>query len=405
MDDMKGRFFEYIDGLRPGLTEMADEIFDNPETGYSERRASALLASYLSDAGFSVEFGEGGLETAFRAVYDHGPGGPSIGLLCEYDAIEGLGHACAHHIQGPAMAGAAAAVKELLRGKPYRLVVYGTPAEETGGGKIDMLEHGSFKDIDVALMCHGSPTTTTDVRCLAMSSFRVSFRGVNSHAAICPEAGRSALDAVLLACQGVEFLREHVEDGTRMHYTILDSGGPENVVPQDASARFALRSYDRYSLDSAIDRFKKIIEGAACMTETTYAIHEERRFDSKIPVLSLNDILMKNASLVKAPCIRPPREHTGSTDFGNVMYVVPGSCIRIAFVPEGTPSHSQAYLDAGKSPQAHDAVVMAAKIMAATVFDLVCGEGVMARVKCEFASKKNAVGSSRDAGDGSAAVS
>ena len=107
---------------------MADEIFDNPETGYSERRASALLASYLRDAGFSVEFGEGGLETAFRAVYDHGSGGPSIGLLCEYDAIEGLGHACAHHIQGPAMAGAAAAGKELLRVKPYRLVVYGTPA-------------------------------------------------------------------------------------------------------------------------------------------------------------------------------------------------------------------------------------------------------------------------------------
>ncbi|MDR3353605.1 MAG: M20 family metallopeptidase [Synergistaceae bacterium] len=387
---MKDMIFEFIDGLRDGLAGMADEIFDNPEIGYAEHRASALLTSYLKNAGFSVEVGAGGLETAFRAAYRLGSGGPSIGLLCEYDAIEGTGHACAHHIQGPAVVGAAAAAKELLREKPFQLVVYGTPAEETSGGKIDMLEYGCFRDIDVALMCHGSPTTTTDIKCLAMSSFHVSFKGVSSHAAISPEAGRSALDAILLSCHGVEFLREHVPDDVRMHYTILNAGGPENVVPQEASARFVMRSYDRDSLDSVVDRFKKIIAGASQMTETEYSIIEEKRYDSKIPVLSLNELLIENARLVNAPCIRPPREQTGSTDFGNVMYVVPGSCIRVAFVPEGTPPHSQTYIDAGKSREAHEAVTTAAKIIAATIFDLVSDEGALERVTQEFESKKKA---------------
>lgn len=390
MKDVKRMLFGFIDGLRGGLVTMADEIFDNPEVGCAEHRASALLASYLRDAGFSVEMGAGGLETAFRAVHRRAFGGPSIGLLCEYDAIEDMGHACAHHIQGPAVVGAALAAKELLDEKPFRLVVYGTPAEETTGGKIDMLEHGCFRDIDVALMCHGSPTTTTDVKCLAMSSFHVSFKGISSHAAISPEIGRSALDAILLSCHGVEFLREHVPSDIRMHYTILNAGGPENVVPHEASARFVLRSYDRDSLDSAVDRFKNIIAGASKMTETECRIREERRFDSKIPVLSLNEILMKNASLVNAPCIRPPREQTGSTDFGNVMYVVPGSCIRVAFVPEGTPPHSQAYIDAGKSREAHDAVLFAAKIMAAAIYDLVSDEKALGEVTREFASKKKA---------------
>lgn len=160
------------------------------------------------------------------------------------------------------------------------------------------------------------------------------------------------------------------------------------VVPKRATARFSLRSYDRAYLDEVIKRFKKIVQGAALMTETEAEIQEIKSLDNKIPVLSLNDILMKNAAILDAPRITPPREKTGSTDFGNVMYRVPGSCIRVAFVPEGTSSHSDGYLTAGKSQEAHEAVVLGAKILAASAFDLISSPEAMERVKEEFDSAR-----------------
>ncbi len=385
---MKKIINERIEEISHELIEMADYIFDNPEIGLEEYRSAEVIINKLEENGFKVEKGIAGMETAFRAVYENGDRGPSIGLLCEYDAIEGMGHACGHHMQGPAIIGAAIGVKETLKEENYRIVVYGTPAEETIGGKIGMVREGFFKDIDVALMMHASPTTTTDVKSLAMSNFKVTFHGTSAHAALAPERGRSALDGLLLLFQGIEFMREHVKEDTRMHYTITNAGGPANVVPKVAEARFSLRSYDRAYLNSVIARFKKVVQGAALMTETTCQIEEIKSLDNKIPVIKLNDILMENARGVEAPRITPPREKTGSTDFGNVMYQVPGSCIRVAFVPEGTSSHSEEYLKSGKRKEAHDAVIMGAKILANSSYDLISNIDLLKEIKEEFKVNK-----------------
>lgn len=385
---MKKIINERIEEISHELIEMADYIFDNPEIGLEEYRSAEVIINKLEENGFKVEKGIAGMETAFRAVYENGDRGPSIGLLCEYDAIEGMGHACGHHMQGPAIIGSAIGVKETLKEENYRIVVYGTPAEETIGGKIGMVREGFFKDIDVALMMHASPTTTTDVKSLAMSNFKVTFHGTSAHAALAPERGRSALDGLLLLFQGIEFMREHVKEDTRMHYTITNAGGPANVVPKVAEARFSLRSYDRAYLNSVIARFKKVVQGAALMTETTCQIEEIKSLDNKIPVIKLNDILMENARGVEAPRITPPREKTGSTDFGNVMYQVPGSCIRVAFVPEGTSSHSEEYLKSGKRKEAHDAVIMAAKILANSSYDLISNIDLLNEIKEEFKVNK-----------------
>ncbi len=388
---MKKTINEKIEEISQELIEMADYIFDNPEIGLEEHRSTEVITKKLEENGFNVEKGIAGMETAFRAVYKSGDGGPSIGLLCEYDAIEGMGHACGHHMQGPAIIGAAIGVKEALKEENYRIVVYGTPAEETIGGKIGMVKEGFFKDIDVALMMHASPTTTTDVKSMAMSNFKVTFHGTSAHAALAPERGRSALDGLLLLFQGIEFMREHVKEDTRMHYTITNAGGPANVVPKVAEARFSLRSYDRAYLNSVIERFKKVVHGAALMTETTCEVEEVKSLDNKIPVIKLNDILMENARSVEAPRITPPREKTGSTDFGNVMYQVPGSCIRVAFVPEGTSSHSEEYLKSGKKREAHDAVIMAAKILANSSYDLISNDELLEEIKEEFKVNKEKV--------------
>lgn len=381
---MKDFLVEYIEKNRKSIEDMSDYIFDNPELGGNEYKASKLLTDLLLENGFEVEKSLAGLETSFKAVYESGNDGPSIGLLCEYDALEDMGHGCGHHMQGPSVIYAALAMKELIKDENFKIVVYGTPAEETFGGKLNMIEAGCFKDIDIALMMHAAPSTTTDVRSMAMNKFSVEFNGISSHAALKAEQGRSALDGILMLANGIEYLREHVRDDVRIHYSITNGGGPANVVPKFASAEIILRSYSREYLDSVVERFKKIVQGAALITETSYEIIGKKTLNNKIPVVSLNNLLMKNAEELDAPCIRPPREKTGSTDFGNVMYMLPGSCIRVAFVPEGTSSHSDDFVNAGKSKEAHDATVLASKILAGTAYDVISNAELLPEFLAEF---------------------
>lgn len=388
---MKEALFSSVDRRRDALCAMADDIFDHPEIGFEEHHAVQLLTDYLKKEGFAVQIDLGSLPTAFRAEYIAGDGsGARIGLLCEYDALKKIGHACAHHLQGPSILAAAAALKEnLADGDNCRIIVYGTPAEEGGGGKITMLDEGFMADIDVALMMHGSPTTCTDVRSMACVEANVTFHGKSAHAALKPDAGRSAFDALLLTFQGIEFLREHILEDSRMHYTVSELPGPANVVPDTAKGTFSLRSYNSAYLNGTIKpRFEDIVKGAALMAGVTGEVSYDRALDSKVPVLALNDIVMENAKAVNAPTLRPPREKTGSSDFGNVMFRVPGSCIRIAFVPEGTSSHSQTFLDYGKTQEAHDALVYAAKILAGTAWDMIKAPEKLAAVKAEFKATK-----------------
>lgn len=385
----KKQLYACIDGMAAEMAAMADDIFDHPELGMEEFHALDLLTGWLEREGFQVERGVGGLKTAFRAVWNHGEGGPNIGLLCEYDALEGIGHACAHHLQGPSVLAAAAALKRAEFAENYSVTIYGTPAEESVSGKILMLKNGvSFEELDVALMMHGNGCTQVDVKSLALSRYKVIYHGVSAHAAVKPENGRSALDGLLLAFQGTEFLREHVAEDVKIHYTVVSCGGtPANIVPAQAEGSFYIRSYSRACLDTVAERFKKVLKGAAMMTETEVEIIEEKAIDSKIPCIGLNDLLMKNAEEAGAPRIRAPREKTGSTDFGNIMHRIPGSCIRVAFVEEGTASHSEQFLKAGKTEEAHSAVVYGARILAGTAADLIENPDYLKKIKEEFREK------------------
>ncbi|MFR1555832.1 MAG: amidohydrolase [Agathobacter rectalis] len=375
---------------------MADLIYDFAEKSAEEYKSMELLTDYLQNEGFTVERGIA-LDTAFRATWDNCRASvddegentaPVLGILVEYDALEDIGHACGHHMQGPAGIGAAIAIKDVMKDYPFKLVIYGTPAEETLGGKIIMLDAGYMKELDLALMSHGSPNTSVDEKCMALENFVVTFHGVKSHAAISPDEGRSALDAALLSFHAIEMLREHVKDDTRMHYTIRNAGGPPNVVPDLTVAEYTLRSYSTSYLNTVVERFYNILKGAALMTDTTYDIQRDLPFKSKIVCYSVNDLLMKNAAYEKAPSIAAPRKKTGSTDFGNVLYEIPGSCIRIAFTKPDAQPHSQEYLEAGKTDKAHDAICYAAKIMADTFCDVITTPGLLTQIKEEFYAAK-----------------
>ena len=375
-----------VDEQAPELTKMADTIFDHPEIGPHEVFASKLLTDYLESHGFAVTRGGGGLETAFRAVWKNGEGGPNMGLLCEYDALPGRGHGCGHQMQGPGILGAAVAIQKAAGTRPFTLTVYGTPGEENISGKYIMIQNGcTFEELDVALMMHGGPATQTDIKCLANAEYDLIYHGKAAHAALKPEAGRSSLDAMCLAFHGIECLREHVTDDVRLHYNITDGGGTAaNVVPSLTKAQVMVRANTVKAVKELMVRLEKIFQGAAMMTETTVEAKVGKILDNKIPNLQLNDVLMKYARELQAPNCQPPRQRTGSTDFANVMHRVPGSCIRVAFVPDGTSSHSPEFIAAGKSQEAHRAVVFGAKILADTVLELIDDPAELASIQKEF---------------------
>ncbi len=375
-----------VDEQAPELTKMADTIFDHPEIGPHEVFASKLLTDYLESHCFAVTRGVGGLETAFRAVWKNGEGGPNMGLLCEYDALPGMGHGCGHQMQGPGILGAAVAIQKAAGTRPFTLTVYGTPGEENISGKYIMIQNGcTFEELDVALMMHGGPATQTDIKCLANAEYDLIYHGKAAHAALKPEAGRSSLDAMCLAFHGMECMREHVTDDVRLHYNITDGGGTAaNVVPSLTKAQVMVRANTVKAVKELMVRLEKIFQGAAMMTETTVEAKVGKILDNKIPNLQLNDVLMKYARELQAPNCQPPRQRTGSTDFANVMHRVPGSCIRVAFVPDGTSSHSPEFIAAGKSQEAHRAVVFGAKILADTVLELIDDPAELASIQKEF---------------------
>lgn len=386
---MKKALLSKVEELAPELYELSDYICDHPELGFQEQESCRVLTQRLVQSGFQVETGAGDLPTAFRATYENGAGGPSLGLLCEYDALEGLGHACGHHMQGPALILCAEAVKAVLKDQPYKLVVYGTPAEECAPAKQTMWDNGCFRDIDLALMTHASYQTATDLHSLASVNLTVTFHGVSAHSGLFPEKGRSAFDALLLAFHGTEMLREHVSDDVRMHYTCLDAGSPPNAIPAKAVGRFCLRC--RYSFSYLMEvkeRFLNIVKGAALMSGVTYEVEEGMTWPNKIPTPALNAVIMKNAEEVGCPDMAPPRERPGTTDFAAVMQHMPGSCLRIKYVDPPITSHTPEFAAAGKTDMAHRSILLSAQALAGTCYDLIQDPGLLKAIQADYAESR-----------------
>lgn len=381
------KLMSFIDENSAALCAMSDDIFDHPEMGYQEVYACGRLTNWLRSHDFSVEEGVGGLPTAFRAEYTCGEGGPVIGLLCEYDALK-MGHACGHHMQGPIMLLVAQAIRACVTDAAYTLVIYGTPAEEGPQGKRRMMEAGCFKELDVSLMTHAAPNTTVDVKSLAGSRFEVRYHGVAAHASLTPELTRSALDAVVLAFQGVSMLRGHVREDVKFYTSIEQcQGTPNNQDETLAVATVSLRTYQMEDIPELEERLCQVLRGAAMMTGTTVDIEKTQGMVGKLPNLTLNRLIMDNAERLNAPARLPYRTRTGATDFAYVTQMMPAAVSRFAFVPEGSTSHSQVFLDYGKSEQAHDGIRMSAKILASTVLDLIKQEGALEEARQEYQNR------------------
>jgi len=401
--DAKARIIQLIDDKQQEFIECSDAIWGYAETRFATRQSADAHIRVLENEGFQVVRGVAHMDNAFVATY--GTGKPEIGILAEYDALanlsqvadlpekkylvdHGSGHGCGHNLLGAGTLAGAVGIKSYMEecGLRGTIKYFGCPAEESGYGKSFMAKFGVFDGIDAALTWHPSDASLLwSDGSLAVAQMYFNFKGRAAHAAAAPEMGRSALDAAELMNMGVQFLREHIIDSARIHYAFMDAGGESaNVVQPSASLYYFIRAPKSDQVLDIYKRVEKIAQGAALMTETEVEIIEEKSLDNKIPVLALNELVMEQAEKVHAPCIRPARQKTGSTDFGNVMRHVPGTCIRVAFVPEGAAAHSQEYLDAGKTEAAHNAVVYGAKILALTGAQLIEDPEKLEAIKKEF---------------------
>ncbi len=353
------------DDLRRELIALSSEIHADPELAYREERAAARIHALLTKRGHRVEMGIGGLPTAFRARV--GPDGPSIALLAEYDALAGVGHGCGHNLIAMTNVGAFLLAATDPRPLGIAIELIGTPAEEDGGGKIDLLRNGAFENVRFVLSTHPSAQSEWGVSAtgLGIVGKRVIYRGQSSHAGSSPERGRNALNGLIRLFTGIDGWRQHLPTESRVHGIIDFGGDAVNVIPERAEARFGLRAKDVATLEAMVATFTDVAQGAALETATTVEITEYLQMYSPVAAnATLGDVV---ADELRARGVEPTRGTlvSASTDLGNVSQKLPTDWIRFPVTTAPIAGHSDKMRDACVTELAHRNAFITTEALAA----------------------------------------
>jgi aminobenzoyl-glutamate utilization protein B len=438
---MKVNAQKSLDTQYDGYKKIAHQIWDYAEVGYKEVRSSELLQTTLKNGGFKVEAGVAGMPTAFVATF--GEGKPVIGILAEFDALPGLahaaepvkkplagkiaGHACGHHLFGTASVAAAielrnTMVKNKMKGT---IKVFGTPAEEGGSGKVYMARGGLFEGVDVVMHWHPDQANSSNpVSSLAVVSAKFRFKGISAHASGAPEKGRSALDGVEAMNNMVNLMREHVPQESRIHYVITEGGKAPNVVPDFSEVYYYVRNPRRDIVKNLFERVVKCANGAAMGTETTVDYEVIGGAFELLPIKVLAQAMHVNLSkvggvtytpeeiafgktlqetfvgkarpdIVAATKIQPYKDDSyrpggGSTDVGDVSWVVPTVGLRVACWTAGTPSHSWQAVACGGTEIGTKGMMVAAKTLALMGIDLLTDKTMIEKATAEWKESRGA---------------
>lgn len=432
---------EYLDRSFETYDRIQKKIWSIPELGFLETESSSILQKHLQEQGFEVESGMAGMPTSFIATY--GSGGPVIGILAEFDALPGLsqdtlsyrkpieqggsGHACGHNLLGTGAMAGAVAIKEWLDGTNSQgtIKVFGSPAEEGGGGKVYLVRDGFFEDVDVVLDWHPGGRNSVDVGngFTAVQMVDYTFHGKAAHAAGNPDKGRSALDGVEALNYMVNMLREHIHYASRIHYVITNGGEAPNVVPEVATVSYYIRHPKRDVLKDLVAWVDQAAEGAALGTQTTVSREIIAGFYEKLPNRKLAELVQKNLEIVggiyyderervlaegiatdlgltpailqRVAEIQPlaaerPSTGGGSTDVGDVSWNVPTITFgTAAFVP-GSSAHSWQWAATGGTTIGTKSLINAAKVFVLSAIDLYTTPSLIDEIKEEFESRRGA---------------
>jgi aminobenzoyl-glutamate utilization protein B len=434
-DAEKKAILQKMDAGADHYGKISRQIWEFAELGYKEQKSATLLISELRSAGFKIQQNIAGIPTAFTATW--GQGKPVIGIMGEYDALPGLsqdisperkpliaggpGHGCGHNLLGTASLFAAVIVKNWMEGNKISgtLRFYGTPAEEGGGGKLYMARSGAFDDVDTVLSWHPGDRNGASLQSsLAIISAKFKFYGKPAHAGAAPEAGRSALDGLMIMAQSIEFLREHVPETTRIHYVITNGGSAPNIVPDYAEMFLYARHPSMPVLDKIWDRILKCAQAGALASETRMEMEFIDSSYNTLPNDALSALVDKNMRMVGgvpytaeeqafAETIRKtlpdrtraigtqekieaPKEGTGSasTDAGDISWLHPMSSMTAATFVPGVPAHSwQSAACAGMSI-GRKGMVVAAKSLVLTAMDLYTDPAQIAAAKTSFDKRR-----------------
>ncbi|MGD6802155.1 M20 family metallopeptidase [Rossellomorea vietnamensis] len=388
MNPLKQQVAEEIEDLKTTFEEISIYIGENPELGHEEFKASKVLSGTLEKHGFEVELGTCGLPTAFRAVFDSGKEGPVIGFMAEYDALPEVGHACGHNLIGTMGIAAGIGLSKVLSETGGKVIVYGTPAEETRGGKVTMAEEGVFDELDAALMVHPLNSYVKSGSSLAMDAIQFEFFGKPTHAAASPQDGINALDAVIQTFNSINALRQHILPSARIHGIITEGGKAANVTPDYAVAQFYVRGKTRAYVNELTEKVKKCAEGAALQTgaKMKHSFYEFS-YDDMLTNSGLSNAFTEElVALGVSPSeIDEQRDGSGSLDMGNVSQVVPSIHPYIKITEGAFACHTHEFREAAMADQAREAMILGAKAMALTGVEVLVNDELLAKVKAEFA--------------------
>ncbi len=393
LERMKAAVCERIDAMADRLLDVSHDIHAHPELNYEEHHAHAVLTSFLAAEGIEPTRSAYGLDTAFDARV--GSQGPQIAVLCEYDALPGVGHACGHNIIAAAGLGAGVAAASVAEALGGTVRIMGTPAEEGGGGKVRMARQGAFEGVAAAMMVHPADADLLTMNCLAIQQLLVDFEGKAAHAAAAPWEGRNALDAAVLGYMNIAALRQHIKPNERIHGVFTKGGDKPNIVPAEAAMDWYIRSGTLESLQPLKARVIACLDAAATACGCT--MHHEwagETYADMVDNAAMVASYVANAARVGREVLDPNtsgRRVYGSTDMGNISYLVPSIHPMIKVAPDGVPIHSVAFAEYAAAAEGDRAVIDGAKSMAMTVVDLLGSAELRQQVEVEFAARPTGV--------------
>ncbi|MCG0277155.1 MAG: M20 family metallopeptidase [Thermanaeromonas sp.] len=385
LTNLKKRISNAVETHKEEIIRLAEEIFDHPEVGQQEFFASRLLTQALAKYGFEVVYPLPELPTGFRATLKCAGPGPRVALLAEYDALPGLGHACGHNLIGAAAVGAGlalAAVKEELKGE---VLILGTPAEESNGGKVVLVEAGAFQGIDAALIFHPGDANIVEVSSLALEALEFIFEGRAAHASSSPEEGINALEALIQFFNSINSLRPYLKGEAHINGIITEGGITPNIIPERAVARFYIRAESRKAVREVVQRVENCARGAALATGCSVTWRNyEFSYDAMVTNKALADAFKENLRILGVTEFGPPRRSKGSLDMGNVSRVVPAIHPYLALGSGRLVPHTREFARAARGEAGRRLVILAAKALAWTAADVLLDRELLARIQEEF---------------------
>src|SRR5699024_1192480 len=378
-------FIKEFKAINEDLIHISEELYHHPELGNQEFKSKQVLVDYLKKNNFNVEEGLINIPTSFRATYTSDTPGPTIAYLAEYDALPGIGHGCGHNLIAATSVGAGIVLSKFIDKTGGKVVILGTPAEETDGAKVVMADKGIFNDVDVAMMAHPGGISEESGETLALDAIQFAFTGKTSHAAAAPEQGINALDGVIQLFNGINALREHVTPDVRMHGIISEGGTAANVVPDYAVAQFYFRAETRHTLNGVVRKVKQIADGAATMTGTTVKLSNyELSNDNLVTNHHLSKQFSKNLRTVTDEPIEAKGKPSGSSDIGNVSQVVPAIHPIIGMNDQSLVPHTKKFADTTVTENGREFIKKGVLSLAQTGYDVLTDSELLKTIQKEF---------------------